>query len=337
LIRRLIEAAPSTDCPERLAARNSLLERRVAREVSARHQAEELLEAKSLELYNANQSLREANANLERRVDERTEQLTAARDRALAASKAKSEFLANMSHELRTPLNAIIGFSETMKLEVMGPIENAIYRDYLANIHASGQHLLGVINDLLDLAKIEAGRMELHEEIFDFHGIVIEMTHLLGEQAARESLAIGTEIQSGLPRIQGDKGKIRQLLLNLLSNAMKFTPQGGAITIAAYLSGAGDFVFSVADTGIGIPADKIDSVLESFVQVQNVLTRNHTGSGLGLPLCKALIELHSGSMALESEVGKGTRVTVSLPRDRVLGMDGVPTVAPREPRTALGR
>jgi signal transduction histidine kinase len=337
VIRKLIEGMPGTDCSERLAARNALLERRIVREVSARHQAEELLEAKSLELYNANQSLREANCNLERRVDERTEQLTAARDRALAASKAKSEFLANMSHELRTPLNAIIGFSETMKLEVMGPIENLIYSDYVASIHASGQHLLGVINDLLDLAKIEAGRMDLHEEIFDFQDIVAEMTHLLGEQAAREALAIGAEIQDGLPRIQGDKGKIRQLLLNLLSNAMKFTPKGGVITITARLSGAGDFVLSVTDTGIGIPADKIDAVLETFVQVQNVLTRNHTGSGLGLPLCKALIELHGGSMALESEVGKGTCVTVSLPDSRVIKAEADSVATRPQPRTALAR
>jgi signal transduction histidine kinase len=337
LIRKLIEAAPEVDSPERLAARNALLERRIAREIRARQQAEELLEAKSFELYNANQSLRENNGDLERRVDERTEQLTAARDRALAASKAKSEFLANMSHELRTPLNAIIGFSETMKLEVMGPIENAVYRDYLASIHASGQHLLGVINDLLDLSKIEAGRMELHEEIFDFQDIVAEMTHLLGEQAARDALAIGTEIQSSLPPIRGDKGKIRQLLLNLVSNAMKFTPKGGIITITAYLSRAGDFVFSVADTGIGIPADKIESVLEAFVQVQNVLTRNHTGSGLGLPLCKALIELHDGSMALESEVGQGTCVTVSLPERRVVGSRAAAAAPAPQRQSTLAR
>ncbi len=329
MIRKLIEMAPGTDCPERLAARNALLERRIEREVRARQQAENLLEAKSFELYNANQSLREANCNLERRVDERTQELTAARDHALAASKSKSEFLASMSHELRTPLNAIIGFSDMMQLQVLGPIENPVYREYLGSIHDSGQHLLGVINDMLDVAKIEAGRMELHEEEFEFGGLVTEVTRLLGDQAAHHALGIRAEIEDRLPLILGDKGKIRQILLNLVSNAMKFTPKGGGITIAARVSANGAFLFSVTDTGIGIPAEHLDTVLEAFVQVQNVLTRNHGGTGLGLPLCKALAELHGGALSLESEIGKGTAVTVCLPKHRLVGPDGLP-IAPAE-------
>jgi two-component system cell cycle sensor histidine kinase PleC len=318
VIRKLIEATARPDSREQANARIALLERRIAREVKARQAAEDLLEAKSLELYHANQSLRGANCNLERRVAERTAQLTAARDQALSANKAKSDFLAGMSHELRTPLNAIIGFSEVMKIEVLGPVTNPLYREYIANINDSGQHLLGLINDMLDVAKIEAGRMELYEETFDLGTVVAEVIRLLGAQAEQGALSIGTELQPELPRIRGDKGKVRQILLNLLSNAIKFTPRAGTVTIAAGLSASGSFVFSVADTGFGIPAKQLDAVLEAFVQVQNVMTRSHGGSGLGLPLCKALAELHGGFMALESEVGQGTRVTISLPKWRVI-------------------
>jgi two-component system cell cycle sensor histidine kinase PleC len=312
----------SRDLPhECLPARIALLERRIAREIRARQAAEDLLEAKSLELYNANQSLRETNTNLEQRVIERTQQLTAARDEALAASRAKSGFLANMSHELRTPLNAIIGFSETMRLEVMGPMANDLYRSYAGNIHDSGRHLLGVINDLLDVAKIEAGRMELHEEVCDVGAIIAEATRLLENQALQAGLAVATQLQSRLPHIQGDRGKLRQILLNLLSNAIKFTHREGMITVSARLSASGTFVLAVADTGIGIPARQIDAVMEPFVQVENVFSRSHNGSGLGLPLCKALAEMHGGFMVLESEIGKGTCVTISLPRRRVMERD----------------
>ena len=308
---------PEQMCAQ-LRARVALLERRVAREVLARQEAEDLLEAKSLELYNVNQSLREANESLEHRVRERTQELTAARDEALAANSAKSEFLANMSHELRTPLNAIIGFSETMQLEVLGPMENDFYRNYVGNIHTSGQHLLGVINDLLDVAKIEAGRMQLREEVCDVTGIIAEVSRVLADRAAQAGLAIHTELPPGLPKVRADAGKIRQILFNLLSNAIKFTPPEGAIMICAQVTACGTFEVAVADTGIGIPRSQSESVLEAFVQLENVFSRSHAGSGLGLPLCKALAELHGGSLTLESEVNKGTRVAVTLPKYRIV-------------------
>jgi len=303
--------------PGKLLARIALLERRISREVRARQEAEALLEAKSLALYGANQLLLHANCGLEERVAERTKQLTQARDEALAASKAKSTFLANMSHELRTPLNAIIGFSETMKLELLGPLENGDYRGYAEGIYDSGRHLLSIINDLLDLAKFEAGRMELHEETCDFASIVDEATRLLKDGATQAGLSLHTELPLELPPIKCDPGKIRQILLNLLSNAIKFTPPQGMVTVSARLSASGAFVITVTDTGIGIPAPQIDAVLEAFVQVENVLSRSHAGTGLGLPLCKAMAELHGGFLVLESEIGKGTRVTVSLPKQRV--------------------
>jgi signal transduction histidine kinase len=309
---------PAALTRDQLLARVGMLERQVAREVRARDEAEELLEAKSLALYNANQSLLEINNNLECIVRERTQALQAAHDSALAANKAKSEFLANMSHELRTPLNAIIGFSELMKLEIRGPIENDDYRHYVTNIRDSGEHLLGVINDMLDVAKIEAGRMELHEEEFDIVEVAGEVVRLLGDRACRDGITIKTGLPVGLPRIRADKGKIRQIMLNLVTNAIKFTPAAGVITITARRSAGGRIKLAVEDTGIGIPPEQLAHVMEAFVQLGNVFTRAHHGSGLGLPLCRALTELHDGSMELASEVGKGTRVTISLPPERVV-------------------
>jgi signal transduction histidine kinase len=312
-----------------LFVRIARLERHIAREVHARREAEDLLEAKSFALYAANQSLLEINANLERSVRERTRALQAAHDEALAANQAKSQFLANMSHELRTPLNAIIGFSEVMRLEIIGPVGNSQYRDYVVNIHDSSEHLLGLINDILDVAKIEAGRTELYEEVFDVAEIIAEVVRLLGDKACRAGVTVGSAVQPGLPQIRADKSKLRQILLNLLSNAIKFTPNIGRITVSARRSGSGGLAFSVKDTGIGIPTDQLEHVMEAFVQLGNVLTRTHHGSGLGLPLCKALIEMHDGFMVVESEEGNGTCVTVSLPGQRVVEMaDAAGTAEP---------
>jgi signal transduction histidine kinase len=312
---------PSNMARESLLARIAVLERRIKREANARRKVEDLLAATTVELSNAHESLREINGNLDRLVAERTRELRAAHDQALAASQAKSQFLAGMSHELRTPLNAIIGFSEVMQLELVGPIGSDTYHDYAGIINESGQHLLGIINDILDVAKIEAGRMELSEEIVDVAAIVAEVARLLGDRACRAGVTIKTSMQSGLPRLMADKGKIRQILLNLIGNAIKFTRRGGTITVSAQVSAAGKFVFAVSDTGIGIPADELQNVMEAFVQGGDASTRTHHGSGLGLPLCKALTEMHSGSLALESEVGKGTCVTISLPPHRVLAQE----------------
>jgi signal transduction histidine kinase len=287
---------------EQLLARIALLERRIVREIRARREAEDLLEAKSFALYAANQSLFEINANLERSVRERT--------RAL---------------------------QEVMRLEIMGPVGNSQYRDYVVNIHDSSEHLLGLINDILDVAKIEAGRTELYEEVFDVAEIIAEVIRLLGDKAGRAGVTVGTAVQPGLPQIRADKSKLRQILLNLLSNAIKFTPNIGRITVSARRSGSGGLAFSVKDTGIGIPTDQLEHVMEAFVQLGNVLTRTHHGSGLGLPLCKALIEMHDGFMVVESEEGNGTCVTVSLPGQRVIAMADAAEAGEPGQRAALGK
>jgi signal transduction histidine kinase len=314
-------ALPSKRARESLLARIALLERRIKREANARRKAKDLLAARSLELVNANEALREIAGSLDRLVADRTRELQAAHDEALAASQAKSQFLAGMSHELRTPLNAIIGFSEIMQLELVGPIGSDTYRDYAGIINESGQHLLGIINDVLDVAKIEAGRMELSEEIVDVAAVVAEVVRLLGDRARRGGVTIKTSMQSGLPRLMADKGKIRQILLNLIGNSIKFTRNDGTITVSARVSAVGKLVLAVSDTGIGIPADELQNVMEAFVQGGDASTRTHHGSGLGLPLCKALTEMHAGSLMLESEVGKGTCVTISLPPHRVLAQE----------------
>jgi two-component system cell cycle sensor histidine kinase PleC len=304
-----------------LPSKMAVLERRIKREANARRKAEALLAARSLELANANESLREIIGNLDRLVADRTEELRDARDQALAASQAKSQFLAGMSHEIRTPLNAIIGFSEVMQLELVGPIGSDTYRDYAGIINESGQHLLGIINDILDVAKIEAGRVELREEIVGVTELIAGVVRLLSDRARRAGVTVKVSVHSGLPRLMADKGKIRQILLNLIGNSIKFTRKGGTITVSARVSAVGKFVLAVSDTGIGIPADELQNVMEAFVQGGNGLTRTHHGSGLGLPLCKALTEMHSGSLMLESEVGKGTCVTISLPPHRVLAQE----------------
>ncbi len=265
--------------------------------------------------------LEQSHAQLERQSIELTrlaEQAATQGEEARAANAAKSEFLAHMSHELRTPLNSIIGFSEIMKTEMLGPIGTPKYKSYAVDIHDSGTHLLNLINDLLDLAKIEAGRLELYEEDCDLARIIAASVHLLAEPAQRAAVTLSQHCDPTLPLLRGDERKIRQILLNLLSNAVKFTPAGGAVSIRARLLGDGAVTISVADTGIGIPPDQIERVMEPFTQVEHVLSRSHAGTGLGLPLCKELARLHGGSLMLTSVVGAGTTVTLTLPRERVL-------------------
>jgi PAS domain S-box-containing protein len=244
--------------------------------------------------------------------------LSEAKELSDLANRTKSEFLANMSHELRTPLNAILGFSEIIKDRLYG---NALekYIDYARDIFNSGTLLLDLVNDILDLAKIEAGRMDLHEEIIDISGIVATVTFLLREKIAAADLHLETKITAGLPSIRADRRKLKQILLNLLSNAIKFTPAGGSISVAAALrSEDGDLEIVVRDTGIGIARQAIAKALEPFGQIENSLTRSHAGTGLGLPLVKALTELHGGTIAITSQLGHGTEVVVTLSRERLV-------------------
>ncbi len=239
--------------------------------------------------------------------------LRRAAEEAEAASRSKSNFLAHMSHELRTPLNAIIGFSEVMSAETLGPLNHPHYREYAQHILTSGHHLLSLINDLLDLSKIEAGKLELWEETVELVPLIERCRVFVAETAENKGVALALRPAADLPDLHCDARKLKQVLVNLLSNAVKFTPAGGRIELEVKPDDAGGIVFRVTDTGIGIAADDLEKVMSPFGQVHEALNRDTEGTGLGLPLSKALVDLHGGRLSLESEPGKGTTVTVELP------------------------
>ena len=241
-----------------------------------------------------------------------------ARRRAEAANNAKSRFLATMSHELRTPLNAILGFSEVMKTELFGPMENQTYREYAGNILDSGRHLLHLINEILDLTRIEAGRYELHEEPVRLADVTAECHKLLKLRADSKGLRVVEEFEPDLPVVWADQRAMRQISLNLMSNALKFTPRGGRITLAVGSTEDGGQYLSVRDTGPGIPEDEIPKVLQAFGQGALAHQSAEGGAGLGLAIVQNLIELHGGTLDLRSELRKGTDATVLLPGYRVL-------------------
>lgn len=239
-----------------------------------------------------------------------------ARKRAEDLNLTKSRFLATVSHELRTPLNAILGFSEVMKDEMLGPHQVPIYRDYANDIHRSGQLLLSIIDEVLDLSKIEAGRFDLHESLIDLEATVSDCAHLLQMRAHQRDLSILLQISLSLPPIYADERAVRQIMLNLLSNAIKFTPSGGDILVQVGQTEAGGHYISVSDTGHGIPANEIPLILESFGRGSLAIKAAEQGSGLGLPIVRGLIELHQGEFAIESREGEGTRVIVTFPPER---------------------
>lgn len=238
--------------------------------------------------------------------------LRKAMEAAAEGNRAKSEFLANVSHELRTPLNAIIGFSEVMQQEVFGPLGNDRYREYASDIRASGSHLLGIINDLLDYAKLEAGRLELHVEPVELSTLFENSLRLVRKRAEEADVTLACDVSGAPERIEADGRKTMQILLNLLSNAIKFTPAGGTVSLTARTTADGVEI-SVADTGVGMSAHDIEIALIPFGQVDSSLNRQQTGTGLGLPLSRALAELHGGRLDIESAPGRGTTVRVVLP------------------------
>lgn len=244
---------------------------------------------------------------------------TALKREAEAASRAKSEFLALMSHELRTPLNAIIGFSEIIESEMLGPINIERYRDYAHDIHGSGQHLLGIINDILDLAKAEANALELSEETFPLDPLLQDALRMLRQDATKAGLRLALQAPESQLELYADRRYLRQIVLNMLSNAVKFTERGGEIVLSAGLDMSGDCLIRCVDSGIGIAVEDLDHVLKPFVQVGSTYTREKGGTGLGLPLVKKLVELHGGALTLESRLGVGTTVSVRLPAWRVAG------------------
>jgi signal transduction histidine kinase len=248
-----------------------------------------------------------------RLTEETADELALAVQRVEFASRTKSEFLANMSHELRTPLNAIIGFSDILRNETFGPAHPS-YRGYAKDIHDSGAHLLQIINDILDMSKVEAGKLDLHESLVDLGDIVDVCRRLMRERAQEAGVILVCEpAPDMLPKVSGDTTKLKQILLNLLSNGVKFTPRGGSVTIATAWPG-GDWVsLQVRDTGIGMSAEDMALALEPFRQIDNSHTRKYPGTGLGLPLARALTELHGGELTIASTQGSGTTVTILLP------------------------
>ncbi len=234
------------------------------------------------------------------------------------ASRAKTEFLANMSHELRTPLNAIIGFSEILKNELFGPLGSQAYTDYVRDIHVSGTHLLGVINDILDYSKAEAGALDLENRPVDIRIVATACIRLLKPRAEAAEVEMINNVDEQLPRLGGDETKIRQILLNLLSNGVKFTPPGGSVTISAEADERTGYRIIVADTGIGIDRKDIPKALSAFGQVDSALSRKYEGTGLGLPLSASMMQLHDGVLDIESEVGVGTSVILDFPPERII-------------------
>ena len=259
---------------------------------------------------------RENQHNLEI-IEGKNRELITARDEAEYANRAKSQFLAVMSHELRTPLNAIIGFSEIMYAEPYGALGDKRYKQYVQDIHNSGGHLLSIINDILDLSKIEAGQAELNEEEVDLAALITSVRRIMEERSTTAGLVFRCESGEGLPWVRGDRRALKQILLNLLSNAVKFTPRGGEVGLRMAVGEDHSLHMIVYDTGIGIDPQDIPRAMSAFGQVDASWSRRYEGAGLGLPISRALTRLHGGTLELESRPGTGTTVTVRLPPERV--------------------
>ena len=255
--------------------------------------------------------------NISSRVQAR-EALIEAKESAEFANRTKSDFLANMSHEIRTPLNAIMGFSEVMEKEIFGPIGSSRYREYAADIHASGQHLASLINDILDLSKIEAGQMKFKRGRVNIARVVEASLALLKRRAETGEIKLAVRIGKNLPALRGDERRIRQVLFNLVSNASKFTPDGGRVSISASANAQTGLRIRVNDTGIGMKQEDMETALTPFGQVMTSTESDLAGTGLGLPLAKSLVEHHGGSLNLKSKPGEGTKITLEFPPMRLV-------------------
>jgi len=261
--------------------------------------ADKTLRKQHLELQSSEKELRQAMADAEN------------------SSRAKSQIMANMSHELRTPLNAIIGYSSTMSSEMFGPLDEK-YKGYARDIHRSGEHLLGLITDILDVSAIEAGKLDLYEENLNAGTVTEDALRMVGFRSDEGHLHLSSQIDEGLPLLRADRRRLTQILINLLSNAIKFTPTGGAVSVGVSVDLENAFVFTVRDTGVGMDEEEQAEVMAKFGQVDSGFDRKNEGIGLGLPLTEGLIELHDGTFEMASEKGKGTTVTVRFPPDRTV-------------------
>jgi cell cycle sensor histidine kinase DivJ len=259
--------------------------------------------------------------------------LRAERDEALAAARAKSQFLANMSHELRTPLNAIIGFSEMMTAEMFGPLGNPRYKEYATHVKESGEHLRDLINDVLDVSKMEAGRYHLELERVSVPTVLDEALKTISVSAGKRKIKLDVQFPEGLPRVTADRRAVKQMLLNLLANAVKFTPEGGTVATAARVEEA-DMVIEVRDTGIGIPKAALKRLAQPYEQVvrrRRAEAPDEQGTGLGLALVKAFAAAHGGTLRVESEEGEGTCVRVRLPLQGPARGEAGPAQTPAAP------
>ncbi len=256
----------------------------------------------------------------ERRGAEETQRRAV--EQATAANRAKTEFLANMSHELRTPLNAMLGFAELMQSEIFGPLGSDRYKEYIGDIHGSGQHLLSVINDILDMSRIEAGEMRIIEEEVEVQEVLESCLRLIRDRAKKAGLRLLRDEAEQHAVLQADARMVKQMLLNLLGNAVKFTPENGVVRVSHRVTDRGDLLIQITDTGIGIPADRIEAVFEPFAQVDSTLSRKYEGTGLGLPLVRSMMALHGGTVYLDSEPGVGTTASLSFPNWRVALLSG---------------
>jgi signal transduction histidine kinase len=265
-------------------------------------------------------ALKAARVSAELSANTATEAMLAAQ----AANRAKSEFLANMSHELRTPLNAIMGFSQIIAEETLGPIGTGKYLEYSRDINGSAQHLLEIINDILDLARIEAGKTELIEDPLDPQMLIPACIRVVAERAKVAGVAVEFDAEAANFLFRGDERKMKQIVLNLLSNAVKFTPSGGRIDVCWRIVENRCCELRISDNGIGIAPDDLARVLQPFAQAESGLNRRYEGTGLGLPLTRGLVELHQGSFRLESELGQGTRAIIEFPLSRVETLGAAP-------------